>query len=228
MTFKNVVYLTMYVGEKLPKWYIGSSTLEKINNGYNGSVTSKKYAEIYKEEQKHNKHLFKTRILSFHKSTQEALDEELRVQKLHEVVANIKYMNMSYCQRNGFHGGDTSKFIDYSNQEYKHKISEAQRGNKNPNYGKKYTEDDLIKMKFIKCGMDNHMTGTHHSEESRRKLSIAMKGEKNPNYGKVWCVESSATNKEHKKMFRLEEIPDDWISCSDFDKLNRKKTKRRL
>lgn len=34
---KFVVYLTMYSGNLLPKWYIGSSYEEKVLNGYNGT-----------------------------------------------------------------------------------------------------------------------------------------------------------------------------------------------
>jgi hypothetical protein len=138
-----VVYLTMYLGDKLPKWYIDSSKKHKIENGYNGSVTSKKYSSIFKSEQKSNKHLFKTKIISYHKTTQESLDEELRLQKLHNVVKNPKYINMSYCQRNGFHGGDTSEFIDYDNPTMRKRLSEAGKDKSNSHYGKKWYNDGL-------------------------------------------------------------------------------------
>jgi hypothetical protein len=52
------VYLTMYKGKLLPKWYIGSSTIDKIENGYNGSVCSKKFKTLYEKEQKSNKCFF--------------------------------------------------------------------------------------------------------------------------------------------------------------------------
>jgi len=45
-----VVYLTMYKGNKLPPWYIGSTNVDIINNGYNGSVKSKKYKLWYMRE----------------------------------------------------------------------------------------------------------------------------------------------------------------------------------
>ncbi len=56
-------YLTTYSGNKLPLFYIGSSSVERVNNGYHGSVKSKAYSTIWKSELKHNPHLFKTRIL---------------------------------------------------------------------------------------------------------------------------------------------------------------------
>lgn len=96
-----VTYITMYLGKLLPKWYIGSSTEEKVLNGYNGSVCSKRYYEIYIKEQKENKHLFKTRILSKHLTRKEAISEELRLQKMHKVVKNSDYFNESYAQKNG-------------------------------------------------------------------------------------------------------------------------------
>ena len=57
-------YLTMYTGNKLPKWYIGSTSVEKIINGYLGSVVSRKYKDIWNFEIKNNPELFKVRILS--------------------------------------------------------------------------------------------------------------------------------------------------------------------
>jgi len=37
-----MVYITNYKGTKLSPWYIGSTSKNKITNGYNGSVSSKK------------------------------------------------------------------------------------------------------------------------------------------------------------------------------------------
>lgn len=112
--YKYCVYLTMYSGFKLPRWYIGSSTIQKIKDGYNGSITSKKWIEIYKLEQKQNKHLFKTRIISKHETRKEALEEELRVQKLHKVRENNKYFNESYATVNGYFG----KQLDENERKY--------------------------------------------------------------------------------------------------------------
>jgi hypothetical protein len=41
------VYITFYKGNKLPPFYIGSTSVEKINNDYNGSVGSQKYIQMY-------------------------------------------------------------------------------------------------------------------------------------------------------------------------------------
>ena len=59
-----VIYLTEYLGTKLPRWYIGSTFKDNIlKNNYNGSPKSKMWKTIYKEEQINNKHLFKTEII---------------------------------------------------------------------------------------------------------------------------------------------------------------------
>jgi hypothetical protein len=57
------IYLTIYLGDKLPPFYIGSTSIEKVKKGYCGSVTSVKYKHIWKSELKHNRHLFKTYII---------------------------------------------------------------------------------------------------------------------------------------------------------------------
>lgn len=103
-----VVYLTMYSGTKMPRWYIGSSYEKRVLKGYNGSVKSKKWKEIYKQEQKENKHLFKTRILSYHLSRDDALSEEYRLQQKHNVIKNKNYFNESYASKNGCFGRDVA------------------------------------------------------------------------------------------------------------------------
>jgi len=46
------VYITIYRGNKLPPFYIGYSTPEKIKNGYRGSVSSRQYKNIWKKNWK--------------------------------------------------------------------------------------------------------------------------------------------------------------------------------
>jgi len=147
---KYVVYLTMYNGDKMPKWYIGSSNQTKVSEGYNGSISSKKYKNTYINEQKQNKSLFKTRILSYHLTRKDALIEELRVQKIHKVVRNDRYINMSYASINGFFGRDVS-------------------GENNPMYDKKHNIDSLNKM-------SQALMNQYVSEQTRQKISKIHKG----------------------------------------------------
>lgn len=101
-------YLTIYFGNKLPRRYIGSSSVESIMNGYNGSVSSRKWKEIYEYEQTHNKHLFKTRILTIHTDRIEAIEAEKKLHIKYDVVSSSKYFNESIAIPNGFFGRDVS------------------------------------------------------------------------------------------------------------------------
>ena len=101
-------YLTVYCGNKLPTFYIGSTTENKINSGYRGTVTSKKYKQIWKKELKQNPNLFKTFIISKHKTRKECLEKELFFQRKLSVVRSELYINLSYAQPNGFFGMDTT------------------------------------------------------------------------------------------------------------------------
>lgn len=87
-------YLTIYLGNKLPPYYIGFSYLSKIEKGYRGSVVSKKYKQIWKEELYNNPHLFKTIILTTHKTKQEAKSKETYFQNFFNVHINPMYINM--------------------------------------------------------------------------------------------------------------------------------------
>ena len=167
-----VVYITRYSGTKLPNWYIGSSYEQKVLNGYNGTVLSKKYKKIYNDEQKHNKHLFKTKILSYHSSPEKALEEELRLQKAHFVVSNNNYFNESYAQPNGFFGRDVS---GKNNPMY----GTSRTGEQNPFYGKTHSKETMGNRKqsnLEKYGVEN----TSQLDEVKRKISQSKKGKKFP------------------------------------------------
>ena len=98
------VYLTIYRGNKLPPFYIGSSSIQNINNGYKGSVQSKKYKQIWRKELKENHHLFVIKIVSIHKTRTEALIKEDFLQRTLNVVSSPLYINLSFAQKDGCFG----------------------------------------------------------------------------------------------------------------------------
>ena len=81
-------------------------------------------------------------------------------------------------------------------KEHKRKISEANKGEKNPNFGKHHTEEwkrkhsELLKGHFV-------------SEETKRKISESKIGSNNPNFHKVFTDETrrklSETHKGKKR-----------------------------
>jgi hypothetical protein len=158
------VYLTMYKGKLLPKWYIGSSTIDKIENGYNGSVCSKKFKTLYEKEQKSNKHLFKTRILSKFETRKEAIDEEFRLQKLHKVVKNSSYFNESYAAKNGCFSRE--KFGELNPMFGKGHLLE---GNKNGRHSENfnYLESD-VGLKISKSLKENKSVAKEKNPASKK------------------------------------------------------------
>jgi len=141
---RYVVYLVTYSGDKLPKYYIGSTSIEKINNGYLGSVKSKKWKTLFETEVKNNKKLFKIEILSYHETRQEALAEELRIQKERNVVKSNEYINESLASVNGFFGMIItdehkimlSKLAKENHEKGKYYKLKPMYGEDNPMYGK--------------------------------------------------------------------------------------------
>ena len=71
------------------------------------------------------------------------------------------------------------------NPEIRKKISEANKGNKNPSRRHPFTLERRQKV-------SNALKGRKHSEEQRQKQSESMKGEKNWNYGKKFSAEHCA------------------------------------
>jgi hypothetical protein len=102
-------YLTTYSGNKLPPFYIGSSSIDKIENGYRGSVSSKLYKKIWDTEVKHNPHLFKTKVITTHNNSKSARTRELQFHIHFNVVRSSMYANQALAKPNGFHGSNVQK-----------------------------------------------------------------------------------------------------------------------
>jgi hypothetical protein len=146
---KYCVYLTIYSGSKLPLFYIGSTSVKKIESGYRGSVASIKYSSIWKEELQSNPHLFKTKIIKLFAVRKDATICENRLQKALKVVTSSMYINQSYACVNGFAGMDVSKEL-------------------NPNFGKKWSYDQKL-LASINNPMRGKFSGIH-KETGKRKV----------------------------------------------------------
>lgn len=116
-------YLTIYCGNKLPPFYIGSTSIENINKGYHGSVASKKYKDIWFSELKRNPNAFKTIIITTHQTREDALEKEIYFQTKMNVANSQMYINMAIAKR---------KFINYDRRiissETRKKMSAAKKG----------------------------------------------------------------------------------------------------
>ena len=133
------VYLTIYKGNKLPPFYIGSSSVEKVQKGYHGSVCSKQFRDIWKSEIRKNPNLFETKIISTHSDRKEATLRERDLQKKLSVVKNPLYTNQSFAAYDSFTDRDQS---GKNNPMY----GSSRRGIENPFYGQ--THSDATKQKM--------------------------------------------------------------------------------
>ena len=134
---------------------------------------------------------------------------------------NIKekvYIQLYNSLKNGYNetlGGDGTEGRPHS-EETRQKISEANKGDNHPMYGKYHTEETKQKMSKIKKGENNPMHGNHHSEEAKQKIregnkgkhlsneakqkiSEAKKGENNPMYGNHHSNEAKQKISEARK-----------------------------
>ena len=167
-------YLTVYSGNKLPPLYIGSTSVKNIEEGYHGSVSSKKYKQIWLSELSENPHLFETKILTTHSTREEAFEEEVRYQIEHNVVKSPEYINMAVA--NG-------KLMcnDYNDPKRNRKISEVHKGKKKSEETKKKLsesqkkrwEDPEERKKTSEANKKRFM-----NQEERKKISESLKGRK--------------------------------------------------
>jgi hypothetical protein len=148
------VYITEYFGQKMPKFYVGSSNVKKVKSGYRGSVSSKKYCDVWKQELLSSPELFATKIVSYHENRKSALEAELLFQIENDVVKSKDWINLSYSRKNGMFGMDVS-------------------GKNNPMYGKsrkgeKHQGGDNISKSLQKFFSDETRSLNHRRKSSER------------------------------------------------------------
>ena len=190
-------YLTVYKGNKLPCFYIGSSSIARVENGYVGSVTSKKYSKTWKHEVKHNRHLFDTKIISRHSSRQEAFEKELSLQLELNVQKNPLYVNLGYAQPNGCYGLGLSGKDHWSKQPGK--IHNAKTNHPRGMLSKKHSESRSKYMSEIQMGEKNHFYSKSHSDET---IEAIRKKAKN----KIWVTNGI----ENLRLEKFDQIPKGW------------------
>jgi hypothetical protein len=93
-----------YPDERTPIYYLGSSSVRNIMNGYMGSPSSKLYKEVWKKETRESSDQFQMFILHRFSTRNDALKDELRIQEFNNVVKNPLFVNLSLARPNGFHG----------------------------------------------------------------------------------------------------------------------------
>lgn len=167
-------YLTIYKGNKLPPFYIGSTSIENINKGYHGSVSSNRYKDIWKSELKTNPNLFKTIVISTHQTREEALAKEMFLQQKMNVAKSPMYINMAIANK---------KFISYEprvvSEEARKKMSIAKKGKpQSPEHIEKCRQCRINAPEEVKKKFSQSNKGKKFSEEHKKKISESNKGRK--------------------------------------------------
>jgi hypothetical protein len=175
-------YLTVYSGNKLPPFYIGYTKTENIHKGYRGSVCSKSFKKIWYDEIRDNPHLFKTHIISLHKTRKEANDREMQFQNHLSILKKPSmYINRSIGKHKTNHGSYNPMFGRKHSTESLNKQRETikkryEAGYINPRKNKKDAQTSK-RMKLHNPNADGHVRkGAIISPETRRKISEANKG----------------------------------------------------
>jgi hypothetical protein len=172
-------YLTVYRGNKLPPFYIGYSTVKKIEDGYHGTVLSKAWKDAWKAELDQNPHLFKTTIISQHESRVEAVDREQQLQRALNVLQKPEmYLNRAIGRPIGT-GKKGMKHKQPRPQSYRDAVAKRRRGTKmaesqklqisKTNSGRKLSEDTRAKMSRSKVGVKKSPETRARMAEAQRK-----------------------------------------------------------
>jgi hypothetical protein len=216
------VYLTTYLGNKLPPFYIGYTKSDNIKyRNYRGTVTSRKYKEMWKREIKENPQLFKTKILSEYNNKEEAQEKEKFLLKSLRVIKNEMYINMAIT----CHADNTGKKLINDGikcwQIYKHEkipegckygMLETQRKAKfgiGKGIKKKFSEDGMRRRKISRSGKNSSSKKTEVREKIKNsikqlwkqgtynnRIRVEMNGENNPFYGKKHSKKTNENNRQ--------------------------------
>lgn len=209
------VYITFYRGNKMPQFYIGSSSIDKVNSGYRGSVSSREYKQIWLSELEYNPELFCTKIISKHNTRIEALLKEEKLHKHLNVQHNSMYINKA--RASGCFGvisitKDTKLKMSLASKgkpksdSHRNKIAEANRKKAlDPKYLEKLkiaTQKDDNWKKAISESLKNKPKSEKHkeniskaltgkirgpmTEECKLAISKSLKGKSNPNKGRTY------------------------------------------
>ena len=133
--------------------------------------------------------------------TYEILEENVSSELLPdlEVAYIAKFETVAPFGYNLTTGGEIGKT---PSEETLQKMSEAKKGENNPNYGKTHPEKTRRKISEALSGENNPNSGKPHSEEHCRKISEAHTGKKMPPFSEEHCQKlSKALSGENNPMF---------------------------
>jgi hypothetical protein len=179
MVNPNRFYTYAYLREDKTPYYIGKGTGDRI----------------YSTNRRNNPPKDKSRIIFL---KQNLTEEEAFRHEIYMIAVFGRKDLRTGILHNLTDGGDGASGAIKSEKTRK-KLSEANKGKNNPNYGKSLSEETKRKMSEVHKGKNNPNYGKSLSEETRRKMSEARKGENHPNYGKSLSEETRRKMSEAQK-----------------------------
>ena len=197
------------------KYYIGMHSTDNIDDGYLGSGKRLRYSI-----NKHGEDNHKREILEFVNSREELKKREEEIVNLDE-IAKVECMNLRVGGQGGFTREmqilgalATNKKQWGEDREVNVKLMSARM--------KKLWECGILSGENWK-GDSNPMFGKKHSDESKKKMSVAKrgkghgKGPKNSQFGTCW-ITRDGENKKIKKVVLDQFIKDGWLRGRNIQK----------
>lgn len=145
---KFCTYLTVYLGNRLPPFYIGHSSIKRVAKGYHGSVSSSKWKAIWKEELELHPELFKTKQLRTFATREQAVASEAKLHDHLDVRRHPLHINMCNASMRFYQEGPLQEHVKENLRRIK--------------TGKKMSEKTKEKMRALT-----------RSEETRAKIGEA-------------------------------------------------------
>jgi hypothetical protein len=180
----------------MPMFYIGRSNVERVANGYHGSVSSKLYKDIWTKELEQNPNLFETKILTTHTTKQEAAQQEEYFHKKYQVHKNPMYINQA-TGSGTFHSDISGK----KNPFY----GKSRAGELNPMFNRKHK--DSSKAKMSSSGKGKH--SQPKTEEFKQKMRDLYAGKTfEERFGVEYAAEILAKQRYPKSIEHIQKIKD--------------------
>lgn len=144
MVKEYVVYLIHYKGEDLPPFYVGSSSMSRLEKGYRGSPKSIEWGALWEGARRSRPELFEYSVVSRHFTREGATNAERVYHEIASVVSSPFYANKAVANKGSF----TSDSKGVNNNSF---------GNKCPDHVKKAcSENNKGKMTIFSLELNRY------------------------------------------------------------------------
>lgn len=135
------VYVITYSGRDMPQFYIGYSSVLKIEKeNYHGSVSSRAWKELWNKTLEDYPELFRRKVLKTFGSREEAYEYEKEILKHFNAAKSKLFVNKSNGGTIVCKGENHPKYGYKPSEETRKKISSALRGKPASNRGKQMSQ----------------------------------------------------------------------------------------